>query len=47
MDEPSKKEEPKECSETELNDRGEQPSLNELAKARNEEAAHGGDHVSC
>ena len=47
MDEPSEQEDPENSGETKLDDRHQQASLDELAQARDEKTANGGDDISC
>ena len=46
MDDPAEEHEPKDGSETKLNDRNQEPALNQLPQARNEEAANRRDDVA-
>ncbi len=46
MDEPPEKDDPEDRGEEELNDRHQQPALNQLPEPRNEEAAKGRDDVT-
>jgi len=47
MDGPPEQKEPEDDGEDELKNRNSQSALNQLAQARNEEAANRGDDVSC
>ena len=46
MDEPSEEHEPEERGEDELNNRHDQPALDQLAQARDKETAQSRDHIS-
>ena len=46
MDYPSQEDEPQDGSEYELQDGFEEPSLQQLPQARNEEAAERGEHIT-
>lgn len=46
MHQPAKKKDPEKSGETKLNDRHEQPSLNQLPEPGNEEAAERCDYIS-
>ena len=46
MDDPAQQDEPKSCSQTELDDSDCEPTLEQLSKSRNEEAREGREHIS-
>lgn len=47
VDDPAEEDEPEGEGEDEVDERGEDAALHELAEAGDEEAAHGSDDVSC
>ena len=46
MDDPAQQDEPKSCSQTELDDSNSKPTLEQLPKSRDEEARESRKHIS-